>query len=90
MIFYCANSQINDAKLRCYLLQQGICKSKSVLYIERNFIYKNTMLSTVGMKHEATMLSARAKGKWLLLCGCLMAHMKSEIRQILEAVFFFL
>lgn len=42
------------------------------------------MLSTVGMKHRATVLSARATWKWLLLHACLMAHVKSRIRQTLE------
>lgn len=49
-----------------YLLQQGLCKSKSELYIKILFI-KNIIPSTVRMEHGAAVLPARAMCKWLLL-----------------------
>lgn len=49
-----------------YLLQQGLCKSKSELYIKILFI-KNIIPRTVRMEHGAVMFPAGAMWEWLLL-----------------------
>lgn len=82
-----SNSWTSGTKRRWYFLQQGPCKSKSELYVKISFI-KNTRPSTVRMELGAMGLPAWASGSGFCYSACLMAQVKSWIRQTLEEAVF--